>query len=253
MSVLCPRCGESNSQSSGICQECGFAISLTISNEENRSAPADMKTIIVGDDKVKFLSCVECNYPLRNDANNCPNCGREIMPSKVIDEDISPFVEGVNIDKSTTKNQEAMEAEEKSKTIIQNYESVKNSQASSSGPQTVLQPNISSEESQPLAPESYESLPTLVRLSSISLNNEDGCDDINISTSDRKLGRDDIDSADNTISKKHIRVFKEGDTWFIENQASNKATFFVVDGKHPINDGDLVLIGNSKFFRIEIL
>ena len=104
-----------------------------------------------------------------------------------------------------------------------------------------------------IVPESDLRSAPLIRLSSISLNGEDGCDDINIDTAESHLGRDDIDSSDNTISKKHIRLFRKDDDWYIENQASNKATFYMVDGQHRIKNGDLILVGNSKFFRIEIL
>ncbi len=253
MNRLCPRCGELNDHDSGTCKECGFSINKIDAKTREEGIPADLKTLLVGTDKVKILSCVECDYPLRKDSENCPNCGLKIIANKAnSDKSVSPkkgekTIESIKV-KEITK-------EDKSKTIIQNYKSIRDDQFTmdTSGPETVLQSNLTSTEEPILVAESDVLSAPLIRLSSISLNGEDGCNDINIDTANAHLGRDDIDSNDNTISKKHIRIFREDDNWFIENQASNKATFYMVDGHRPIKNGDLILVGNSKFFRIEIL
>ena len=223
MNKLCPRCEESNDYESSVCKECGF--SMKLAGSESSATPADLKTLLVGTEKVKILSCVECNYPLRDDSKNCPNCGLEIISGDDSSDTGTPHKDRDNDIKETIKVNEVA-TEDKAKTIIQNYEAVRGSLSNiSNGPETVLQSNLDSPDSPMIVPESDLRSAPLIRLSSISLNGEDGCDDINIDTAESHLGRDDIDSSDNTISKKHIRLFRKDDDWYIENQASNKATF----------------------------
>ena len=62
------------------------------------------------------------------------------------------------------------------------------------------------------------------------------------------LGREELAPNDIHISRKHIHVTNEGGQWYIEDISSTHQTYLVVKGKTPIDNGDIIVLGN-KFFR----
>ncbi len=64
------------------------------------------------------------------------------------------------------------------------------------------------------------------------------------------LGREELAPNDNHISRKHIHVTNEGGQWYIEDVSSTHQTYLVVKGKTPIDNGDVIVLGN-KYFRFE--
>lgn len=69
-------------------------------------------------------------------------------------------------------------------------------------------------------------------------------------TEDVVLGRNELAPNDNSISRQHIHITNENGKWFIEDASSTHQTYLVVKGKAPIENGDVLVLGN-KFFRFE--
>jgi hypothetical protein len=251
------------------------------------------KTIYVGEEKQKSLSCVECGYPLREDADACPNCSISISNGNnsnntPIKESIASVTQQLNSENNDLNNKHSFEDDSKklgtisdspsveqktvvqseAKTIVQVNASVgNNSEMPSTVQETVLQPQFGNSDyigatpngpktvldHVPTAPDNLAPSNVVLKFTSVSLDGEGGCPDINVTEKQTTIGREDIDSRDGSISKNHLSVYEEKGKWYVENQASNQATFMVVSGKQEINDGDLILLGNSKFFKIEIM
>lgn len=66
--------------------------------------------------------------------------------------------------------------------------------------------------------------------------------------SDVVLGREELAPNDNHISRKHIQITNDGGQWYVEDVSSTHQTYLVVKGKAPIDNGDVIVLGN-KFFR----
>ena len=288
MNLTCPKCGKEHQETIVDCSRCGYTM--------NRDLPlvsGVSKTIYVGEEKQKSLSCVECGYPLREDADACPNCSISIsngnssnntttkesitdvtqqlssensdfIPKRSIEDDSKKLVnmpDSFSVEEKTVVKSEA-------KTVVQVNANVdNNSEMPSTGQETVLQPQFVNSDyigatpngpkrvldPVPTAPDNLASSNVVLKFTSVSLDGEGGCPDINVTEKQTTIGREDIDSGDGSISKNHLSVYEEKGKWYVENQASNQATFMVVSGKQEINDGDLILLGNSKFFKIEIM
>lgn len=69
-------------------------------------------------------------------------------------------------------------------------------------------------------------------------------------TDDIILGREELAPTDNHISGKHIHITNEGGQWYVEDVSSTHQTYLVVKGKTPIENGDVIVLGN-KYFRFE--
>lgn len=68
-----------------------------------------------------------------------------------------------------------------------------------------------------------------------------------------EASRETIDSNDESLSSKnHIVIqFKDG-KWFISNQATNKAVFVQVNKEVELNNDDLILLGEKKYYKVII-
>ena len=69
------------------------------------------------------------------------------------------------------------------------------------------------------------------------------------------ISRDDVDKGDMSLSStNHIQITydQESETWYLENTASNQAVFIQVNGKIPITPDMVVLLGQSKLYRLVI-
>ncbi len=65
------------------------------------------------------------------------------------------------------------------------------------------------------------------------------------------LTRDKIDPDDVTISsEEHVSFVKENGQWYIDN-GNDKAVFIKVEGRIPVQKGSVILLGQTKFYRIE--
>lgn len=64
------------------------------------------------------------------------------------------------------------------------------------------------------------------------------------------LGREELLPGNNHISRQHIRFTHEEDKWYVEDVSSTHQTYMIVKGKTPIEDGDVLVLGN-KFFRFK--
>ena len=288
MNLTCPKCGKEHQETIVDCSRCGYTM--------NRNLPlvsGVSKTIYVGEEKQKSLSCVECGYPLREDADACPNCSMSISsgnnsndsPTKERIADVTQQLSSENNDLNhkhsfeddskklgTISDSPSVEqktvVQSEAKTIVQiNASPSDNSEMTNTVQETVLQPQFGNSDYigatpngpktvlDPVltAPDNLASSNVVLKFTSVSLDGEGGCPDINVTEKQTTIGREDIDSRDGSISKNHLSVYEEKGKWYVENQASNQATFMVVNGKQEINDGDLILLGNSKFFKIEIM
>lgn len=67
-------------------------------------------------------------------------------------------------------------------------------------------------------------------------------------TEEITLGRDELLPGNNVISHKHIHLINEDGQWYVEDVSSTHQTFISVKGKMPIENGDVLVLGN-KFFR----
>lgn len=75
---------------------------------------------------------------------------------------------------------------------------------------------------------------------------------MNFSNTEITIGRSEgnlIKLTDNYVSKFHAKIFKQNDTYFIEDLNSSNGTF--VNGqkvfKSPISNSDIIKIGSSEF------
>lgn len=69
-------------------------------------------------------------------------------------------------------------------------------------------------------------------------------------TDDIVLGREELCPDNNNISRQHIHITNEDGHWYIEDVSSTHQTFLIVKKKTPIENGDVLVLGN-KFFRFE--
>jgi len=77
--------------------------------------------------------------------------------------------------------------------------------------------------------------------------------EIKIDENDKVLVKDDIDNTDPYLSNKgHVRFRKNKDKWLIENIASNKAVFLRIEDSLPIKNGDIILLGKNRLYKILI-
>lgn len=67
------------------------------------------------------------------------------------------------------------------------------------------------------------------------------------------LGRADIDPDDESISlQNHVKFTFQGHNWSVENLSSNQAVFKMVIGAEDLKDGDVLILGRNKFYRVKI-
>jgi hypothetical protein len=67
------------------------------------------------------------------------------------------------------------------------------------------------------------------------------------------LSRKDIDPHDNTISsKEHIEFSLQGEELLIKNLSSNGALFKQIKDTEKLEDGDFLLIGGHRYFKVKI-
>lgn len=66
------------------------------------------------------------------------------------------------------------------------------------------------------------------------------------------LGRSDFDPEDMTISsKEHLKLEFEDGEWYLSNTSTNEALFIQVKGRLKITDGQVLLIGQKKYYRFD--
>lgn len=76
---------------------------------------------------------------------------------------------------------------------------------------------------------------------------------ISIYDTSKELKRTDIDENDYFISgRSHIKIFKKDSEWYIENTSSNDTVFLQVSNDAAVKDGDILLLGKDKLYRLEI-
>lgn len=62
------------------------------------------------------------------------------------------------------------------------------------------------------------------------------------------LNRANTDPNNNSItSRQQARISRSGDQWFIENLSSQQTTLLRVDRRMPLQDGDVIVLGNRMF------
>ncbi|MBK6353234.1 MAG: hypothetical protein IPF46_07465 [Saprospiraceae bacterium] len=67
------------------------------------------------------------------------------------------------------------------------------------------------------------------------------------------LGRAEIDPADESISQhNHVRFSYDGQNWKLENLSSNKAVFKMVTGLEELKEGDILILGRNKYYKVQI-
>lgn len=67
-----------------------------------------------------------------------------------------------------------------------------------------------------------------------------------------ELNRTNLDPTNNTISQKLQAIIShKGDKWYIKDQSSYKTTFVLASEDVPLNDGDIILLGNKRFIFTE--
>lgn len=64
------------------------------------------------------------------------------------------------------------------------------------------------------------------------------------------LGREELLPGNNNICRQHIHITNENGRWYVEDVSSTHQTFLIVKEKTPIEDGDVLVLGN-KFFRFK--
>lgn len=62
-----------------------------------------------------------------------------------------------------------------------------------------------------------------------------------------ELGRDILESANNTISALQATMINRNGKWYIKNESSKNSTFVFAADYMEIQDGDVIMMGNRKF------
>lgn len=229
----CPKCGALNEKSIKDCNNCGYTIAFSKTNENLSVNNKEELLYTKMSDEIK---CTKCDYPILSNQNSCPNCGSTINSQSSIGDSKSIDSDVQNIENPQTENVESKQNENKH-TELQKTIDIKS---------TMLDPNQFYSEKKNLETEEHK-----IKMTAISLNGSFH-KDIYVNEDEKTLGRADIDLDDTSLSGNHIKIFKEQEQWKIENLASNQATFHVVRGIANLNDGDIILLGNGKFYRIDI-
>lgn len=89
-------------------------------------------------------------------------------------------------------------------------------------------------------------------LKAVSLSSSPSGKDIQLTNKEVIVNRGLVDESDKTISlEKHARITEQNGKWFIENVASNQALFIQVTNKTKLENGMIILVGDSKFYQFQ--
>lgn len=223
---FCPKCNTQNSNDRVNCFNCGFTI-------RRDNDPVDVPK--------SERKCVQCDEILTDDNSTC-SCALTNNSSEN-SQNLTKSKSILNCQKCNYPLIEESQKCPQCNFVISN-KNIPQTQESTTVIPVKLEDNIGSENDE-------EETRSTISLIALSIGNAEHSD-LNFNSQCVKIGREDISGEDKSISSEHLILTNEDNNWYIENKASNKATFLVVNGKQKIEDGDIVLIGNSKFYKIKL-
>ncbi len=238
----CPKCGQENEENIKNCKNCGFTLHnhskvsdaiednlLKNQNVETGSALLDSHKdvpLLPVEEELKENytqlgnqpSCPKCSYPLIDVNSKCPNCNFDKEKTNALEKTLDIKETLINVDIDDVALNEKVIAEVVTENPIENEDSIEN----------------------------YK-----VKFSALTIDGNNH-KDLHFKEDNELKGRQEIDQNDSFISKEHFSLSQKDGVWSIENIASNNATFLAVRGKTELKDGDIILIGHSKFYKVEI-
>lgn len=224
--MRCKFCGWPNPEHINRCQKCGNPTGVNEDTvalfEEGGDNGDDKKTVMIkrgqgGGVPSEKRRCPNCSYPLLNSMTVCPQCKYELNSD---DFRISGrHVEAVEEQKTALTGTYPDNAEDKK--TFNPYVNKKESR-----------PVVKGFSLTPIMREGEESVPGKGEFSGASVI----------------LNRQNTEPANSSITGKTQAVVTcEDGRWFIEDKSSQKTTFVCASRKTPLQDGDIILLGNRMF------
>ncbi|MBK9630338.1 MAG: hypothetical protein IPO62_04610 [Saprospiraceae bacterium] len=225
--------------------------------------------------------CKNCSYKLMpQDGNQCPQCGStEIDDPQIIPNPTISSLKSPDEQMKTTKGSDFIQDQSVNKTIVGKQESTIHSDNASrincpecGYPVNNLAnncPNCKKEMIAPVATKldlSHNRTQSLSDIISLGikddkfivelepLDKDDAAIKFKIGDTGKKvLRREDIDMEDETLSQvSHVGFYINDKKLMIENLASNQAVFKMVNNTDDLKNGDVIILGRNKFFRVKI-
>jgi hypothetical protein len=186
-------------------------------------------------------SCPKCGYPLRSGSNKCPRCQTFVDDyGTVEDYDRGDDHRHRNRRDDPYRDDSHRDDPYPPRTDWQH------------GPSRKPSPNSDNAFKKTVAPGQFKR--NQIRFSALNPYEDPSfeplelqfCEDENL------LNRASVEADNPTISRnQHALLTVEDGKWYLENKSSALATSLVLTGKHEIQDGDIVIIGN-RIFKISI-
>jgi len=219
--MRCNNCGFNNPADRMRCEKCNAPLKGSMvdqgQNENNQTSDGLAGTIKGNQVKADPWDCPQCSRPVIPGSGACNKCGYNFetgstIPSK--EPEIEPCKYGVPVPPAEKENE------------------LPSFRKQGLSPKMTIDPYQKGFKLQPVAT-NYENEFEEVKIRAVS-------DTV-------KLGRDDIDPENSTISSKQAVMVNKNGKWYIKDESSHKTTFVYAKDYIELQDGDIIMMGNRKF------
>lgn len=175
--------------------------------------------------------CPKCGYPLRSGSNKCPRCQTFVDNCDTVED----------YDRGGDRHHETYRDDRYPSRTERQYASPRQPS-----------PNSGNSFKKTVAPGRFTR--NQIRFSALNPYEDPSFEPLELQYCEEEnlLNRASVEADNPTISRnQHALLTMENGKWYLENKSSALATSLVLAGKHEIQDGDIVIIGN-RIFKISI-
>ena len=176
-------------------------------------------------------TCPKCGYPLRSGSNKCPRCQTYVDNYGTIGD----------FDRGDDRHHHTHRDDPYPPRAERHY-----------APPRQPNPNNGNAFKKTVSPGQFKR--NQIRFSALNPYNDPTFEPLDLLFNEESnlLNRASVEVDNPTISRnQHALLTMEDGKWYLENKSSALATSLVLTGKHEIQDGDIVIIGN-RVFKISI-
>jgi ribosomal protein L40E len=209
--ILCKNCKTENPATALRCSKCNapFDGSLAIRPEEIPALHATQK-MQDNKDQWELKDCPSCGYPNKSIADNCVSCGEALYP--------------------TTKSNNPTQEKQETKPTVKSAQAVNKN--------ATINPWV---DAAPSESNTFVLEPLDAHFQSMDKK-------LAFDGAEVDLNRANLEKDNATITQKtQASISRKDGQWVLNDKSEMKTTFIKTGADHPLNDGDILLMGNRLF------